>query len=91
MYINKKDESKDVFNVPKEARKFLGLRGAFGYFGNILGNTAMQLIPLAKYTVLFYTNPIFIALFGWILLKEKITNYDIIGIMATFIGVYIFT
>ena len=51
----------------------------------------MKLIPLAKATVLFYTNPIFIAFLGWIILKEHITVFDMCGVAATFIGVVIFT
>jgi drug/metabolite transporter (DMT)-like permease len=51
----------------------------------------MKIIPLAKATVLFYTNPIFIAVFGWFILKEHITIYDMFGVATTFIGVVIFT
>ena len=67
------------------------MRGLFGVVANIAGNTAFKYIPLAKMTVLFYTNPIFIAIFGYLVLKERMTNYDIGGIAATFLGVYIFT
>ena len=67
------------------------MRGVFGFTANICGYTAIKLIPLAKATVLFYTNPIFIAIIGYLILKEKITNYDIGGIACTFIGVWIFT
>ena len=80
----------DIFKVPKEARFPIILRGIFGFTSNIAGTIAMRLIPLAKATVCFYTNPIFIAFFGWLLLKEHITGFDIIGIVATFIGVVIF-
>ena len=83
--------SRDIFKVPKAARLPLILRGIFGYTSNIAGTIAMKLIPLAKATVLFYTNPIFIAFLGWIILKEHITVFDMCGVAATFIGVVIFT
>jgi len=83
--------SRDIFKVPKEARLPLILRGIFGFTSNIAGTIAMKLIPLAKATVLFYTNPIFIAILGWIILKEHITVFDMCGVAATFIGVVIFT
>ncbi len=67
------------------------MRGLFGFAGNIFVNYAIKMIPLSKFTVLFYTNPFFIALFGWMVLKERITLYDMLGIGATFLGVYIFT
>jgi drug/metabolite transporter (DMT)-like permease len=83
--------SRDIFKVPKEARLPLILRGIFGFTSNIAGTIAMKLIPLAKATVLFYTNPIFIAILGWIILKEHITVFDMCGVAATFLGVVIFT
>ena len=67
------------------------MRGVFGFFANIAGVVAIRMIPLAKATVLFYTNPIWIAVFGYLILKERITIFDMGGIAATFIGVYIFT
>ncbi len=83
--------SRDIFKVPKEARLPLILRGIFGFTANITGAIAVRLIPLAKATVLFYTNPIFIAFLGWVILKEHITIFDMCGVAATFIGVLIFT
>lgn len=88
---HKNRDTSDIFQVPKLARIPLIMRGVFGFTANITGTIAMKLIPLAKATVLFYTNPIFIAFFGWIILKEHITVYDMAGVAATFIGVVIFT
>ena len=84
-------EKFDIYQIPKDVRKVWLLRGLFGFLGNIFGTISMKLIPLAQATVLFYTNPIFIGLFGYIFMKEKVTNYDIGGICCTFIGVVIFT
>lgn len=81
----------DAFYVPKEVRVALICRGVFGFMGNLAGTTGLKYIPLAKATVLFYTNPIFIGILAHILLKDRLTSIDIGGIAATFIGVYIFT
>ena len=66
------------------------LRGIFGFLGNISACTALYFIPLAKATVIINTNPIFVAIFGYILLKEQISLYDMGGIAVTFLGVVIF-
>lgn len=81
----------DIFTIPKGARAPLLLRGFFGFASNLATAIAMKLLPLSKATILFYTNPIFIGIFGWLFLNEKITNYDIAGVAATFLGVVIFT
>lgn len=83
--------TKDIFHVPEGARLPLIMRGLFGFFANLSGPLSIKYIPLAKSTVLFYTNPIFIGIFGYLILKEKITQYDMMGIVATFVGVFIFT
>ncbi len=77
--------------MPPEVRTPFILRGIFGFTSNILLFQALKYIPLSKVTVLFYTNPIFIAVIGYVMLKDKLTNFDLGGIGATFLGVYIFT
>jgi drug/metabolite transporter (DMT)-like permease len=66
------------------------MRGIFGFGGNIFAVMALKLIPLGKATVIIYTNPIFVAIFGRLILKERVSNYDIAGILVTFSGVLIF-
>ncbi len=89
-YLSNKKPKDDILKVPQEARKPLILRGMFGFGGNIFAVTAFKLIPLTKATVIINTNPIFIAIFGVIILKEHISGYDMGGIFVTFIGVVIF-
>jgi drug/metabolite transporter (DMT)-like permease len=66
------------------------LRGIFGFGGNIFAVTSFKLIPLTKATVIINTNPIFIGIFGVLLLKEQISGFDVAGIFVTFMGVVIF-
>ena len=47
------------------------------------------MIPLWKATLLFYTNPMFVALFACLVLREKVTKYDLGGVVLTFVGVVI--
>jgi drug/metabolite transporter (DMT)-like permease len=89
-YQSRNNPNVDILKVPKEARLALILRGIFGFGTNITATKALKLIPLGKATVIIYSNPIFVALFGWLILKEKVSNYDIGGILVAFLGVIIF-
>ena len=66
------------------------MRGIYGFLANICAAHAFQYISLAKTTVLIYMNPIFIGLLANITLGERISNYDVAGIVVTFAGVVIF-
>jgi drug/metabolite transporter (DMT)-like permease len=89
-YLQKKNPKDDIVKIPKEARLPLMLRGIFGFGGNIFAVTSFKLIPLTKATVIINTNPIFIGIFGVLLLKEQISGFDVAGIFVTFMGVVIF-
>ena len=81
----------DNFSVPKGARLPLVMRGLFGFCGNISAATSTKLTSLANFTVIQYTNPIFIAFLGVILLKEHLSLFDYVLILTTFLGVVTFT
>ena len=66
------------------------LRGVFGFLANIAATTSMRNISLAKATILIFMNPIFIGVFSSFILHERVSNYDSIGIVVTFIGVIVF-
>jgi drug/metabolite transporter (DMT)-like permease len=89
-YLQRLNPKNDILKIPKEARTPLVLRGIFGFGGNIFAVTSLKLIPLAKSTVIINTNPIFVGLFGVLVLKEKISGFDIAGIILTFLGVVVF-
>ncbi len=71
----------------KDAIKFLLL----GIFGTALVRIAyfyaVDLTTVTIATVLFYTHPVFIAMYATIFLKEKITKLTIPAITLTFLGV----
>jgi drug/metabolite transporter (DMT)-like permease len=89
-YFNKKNRNIDCLKVEKEARLPVLLRGIFGFCANISAVNALRLISLAKATVIINSNPIIVAFLGYILLKERISIYDMVGIAVTFIGVVVF-
>ena len=84
-------DKKDNFSVPEGARFPLVMRGLFGFCGNISAATSTKLTSLANFTVIQYTNPIFVAFIGLVLLKEHLSAFDYVLILTTFLGVVAFT
>ena len=77
----------DHMEVPKDLRVTVLLRAITG-FGGLAGYfTATKFTNLSKATVLFWTNPIFTALYARIFLKEQISCYDWVAILLAFFGV----
>ena len=79
----------DLLEVPKDLRVTLFLRCLTGGICNILYFTSIQLIEVSKASVLFWTTPMFTAIFCYIFLKEQISKYDWGAIVLIFIGVVI--
>ncbi|CDW78650.1 membrane protein [Stylonychia lemnae] len=87
VYANMRYQKIDTFSMSKEAIPTLILRGTIGVCANICFNIALQLISMSKASVLFWTNPIIIAILGRVFLKEKLTYFDWIACFLAFIGV----
>ena len=66
---------------------FLILRGVVGVTSMSLIVYAVKQMNMADARVIFYTNPIYTAIFGRIFLKESITKFDIVATLLSLIGV----
>ena len=51
--------------------------------------SSVKFLPISTASSIFYTQPIWTALFAWIAIKESVTKYDIISIFTAFLGVLI--
>ena len=64
-------------------------RALIGYTG-IQGTWAsVKYIHLSTANSMFFTFPIWSAIFAWIFLKEKIAVFDIVSLICAFIGVIV--
>ena len=70
-------------------KKALSVRIFFGVTAMFAVFYALTHMPLAESVTLFNTRPIFIALLGWIWLKEKPTIKTIVSITVAFIGIWL--
>ena len=89
--LEKRDgKVQNIFWIPPGAMLPAIGRGVFGFFSNLGTTYSIQYLPLAKATVIYNTNTIFLGVFGYFL-NERITMYDVGGIITTFLGVVMFT
>jgi drug/metabolite transporter (DMT)-like permease len=69
--------------------RFLFWRGLLGGLAVYLFYLAICKVGLAKGTVLSYTYPIFVPVFGALVLRERVRLNVGIGILVAFVGVYL--
>lgn len=62
----------------------IGITISIGMF-----HTSLLYVEAAKGAVIFSLNPVFSALFAYLLLKERLTKGTVVGMVIGFIGVYI--
>ena len=78
---------KDTFIYPWKKSKLLVLRGIIGVTAMSLVVYSIKHMNLADARVIFYTSPIYTAIFGRIFLKESITKFDIVATLLSLIGI----
>ncbi len=72
--------------------RFLLIFCGFGITINwVLFFYALKLISIANAVFLTYTAPIFIALFAWLILKERLERITFVSIAISMIGVFLIT
>ncbi|MTI31558.1 DMT family transporter [Cytophagales bacterium RKSG123] len=78
-------------NVPLlgNNRKVLLLRGLFGGIALVMYFTTLQKMPLASAQALQYLSPVFTALFGIIIVKEKLSPLQVLFLMLSLSGVFL--
>jgi drug/metabolite transporter (DMT)-like permease len=67
--------------------RLLIARGAIGFVGLYAFYYTLVHLPLAEATVIQYTNPVFSALIAVWLLQERLVARELLGIMASLLGV----
>jgi len=88
-YVFIKWSGGDHMETKKELRLTILLRGVTGFIGLACLFTAIQLTSLSKASCLFWSNPIFTALYSRFFLSEKLSNFDWVAIFVCFFGVFL--
>lgn len=82
----------DSFRLPASAAgwwQLLYLALGCGALGFIFQTSAEKLSPTAHTTLIYASQPVFVALFSFLMLGEQIAVRQMIGIVLVFIGVWI--
>jgi len=87
-----------IFLLKKNIRKYLGelnnyrtwLLGFVLFLCYLFGTLAFALAPVGEVTILMTTSPLFVILYKY-LRKEKVTGFEIIGVLLAFCGVLLIT
>lgn len=64
-----------------------GITGILAFLGIVTG---IQLLPLSTACVIFYSYPVFAALFGFFIFREHVTGGQIFCIAALVLGMMVF-
>ena len=64
-------------------------RSLFGSMAFLFEFSAIYLMPISLAIVLVYTQPIFTSILGFIFQNEKLSKYDILGLIFSLFGVFI--
>lgn len=67
--------------------KLLIVRSTLGTIGIVLNYYALDHLILSDANVIFRLNTVFVILFSWLFLKEKITRNQMMAIIMAFVGV----
>eukprot|EP00727_Mastigamoeba_balamuthi_P004353 m51a1_g13916 hypothetical protein (468) ;mRNA; r:796589-798451 len=72
---------------PRQSWVLLWTRGMVGIGSMGLWMLAIKMLPLADSVVINFLSPVFTAIFGFFILKEKITKVEIAGYVLCFVGI----
>ena len=74
-------------DVPPKYRNIIVFRAIIGYFGVQGMWASVNYMPVGTAACIFFTLPIWTALWAFIFIKEKISKFEIVSVFTAFIGV----
>ena len=86
-FIMLRTNSIPIFGI--KHHKLLFLRSLFGTFGILFNYYAIDHLILSDANIIFRLSTIFLILFSWIFLREKINSKQFITILTAFVGVFL--
>ena len=75
------------FPLPEQARKTFIMRCIFGMVSNVLYIYSLEFISFSEATVIFWTCPVFTTICARYFLKENLSNFDWVAVVAAFFGI----
>ena len=78
-----------VMNVPRKFHKIIVLRACTGFLGMQGIYSSVKYLPVSTASCIVFTIPIWSAVGAFIFLKESLSKYDVLSIIAAFLGVIV--
>ena len=78
-----------VMGVPRKFHKIIIIRATSGFVGIAGIFYAIKFLPVATANCLIMTNPIWVAIFSFMVLGEKLSPLDLVSIGLAFLGVFL--
>ena len=79
----------DPWDIEKDMRWLMLWRSVFGTMAFYFELIAIYLMPISLAIVLYFTQPVFASLFGFLFNGEKLNKFDLAGVIFSLIGVVI--
>ena len=86
MQLNKATVKHAPFGDPK-VRKYLVMRGSCGFFGVFGMYFALMYLSISDAVLITFLSPTLTILLAWVVLREKINRWEVLGSIVSFVGV----
>ena len=83
-------KDKSLFYVPPHLRCLLFLRCFVGTISFSLMFISLKYLTYSTSMILYFLYPIFTSLAAWLLIKERLSIYDMLALLVSLIGVVLF-
>ena len=83
-------KDKSLFYVPPHLRCLLFLRCFVGTISFSLMFISLKYLTYSTSMILYFLYPIFTSLAAWLLIKERLSIYDLLALFVSLIGVVLF-
>lgn len=88
MFLNKATVEYAPFGDPK-VRKWLLFRGSCGFFGVFGMYYALMYLSISDAVLITFLSPSLTILLAWLILRERITYWEVLGSTVSFLGVFL--
>jgi len=78
-----------VMDIPRKYHRLIVFRAIFGFMGIQGMFSSVKYLPVSTASSIFFTVPIWSAIFARLFIKESITVYDYISLLTAFTGVLV--
>ena len=88
-YFFIKNSNAFILDIPRKYHKYMLLRSFCGFIGYLGLVASVKFMPVSTASCIYFTLPIWAAVFAFVFLKEKLNRYDVLQIFSAFLVIMI--